>query len=254
MNLDLQGRRALVTGASKGIGLAVARTLAAEGCAVHLVARTAADLESAAATIAATTGSVPTWSACDLAVSANIEALAVAQGDLDILVNNAGAIPAGSLDVVDEATFRAAWDLKVFGYINLCRRFYASMRARGAGVIINVIGAGGEKPTAAYAAGAGGNAALMALTRALGARSTLDGIRVVGINPGLIETERLVTMQRAFAAEKLGDAERWRELLDADFPPGRPEHIADMVAFLASDRAAFTTGTVVTVDGGLCAR
>ncbi|MEQ8230573.1 MAG: short-chain dehydrogenase/reductase [Gammaproteobacteria bacterium] len=254
MDLALQGRRALVTGASKGIGFAVARTLADEGCAVHLVARTATDLEAAAAAIETATGSMPTWAALDLADSANVDALAAAHADTDILVNNAGAIPAGSLEAVDEARWRSAWDLKVFGYINLCRHFYASMRARGRGVIVNVIGAGGEKPTAAYAAGAGGNAALMALTRALGARSTLDGIRVVGINPGLIETARLVTMQRAMAAEKLGDPERWRELLDYEFPPGQPEHIADMVAFLASDRSAFTTGTIVTVDGGLCAR
>jgi len=254
VELGLKGRRALVTGASKGIGLAVARVLATEGCTVHLVARTAADLAAATADITAETGTEPTCSALDLAESASIDALATSHADIDILVNNAGAIPAGSLDAVDEARWRAAWDLKVFGYINMCRRFYAAMRERGGGVIINVIGAGGEKPTAAYAAGAGGNAALMALTRALGARSTLDGVRVVGVNPGLIETERLVTMQRAFAAERLGDAERWRELLDADFPPGKPEHIADMVAFLASDRSANTTGTIVTIDGGLCAR
>jgi NAD(P)-dependent dehydrogenase (short-subunit alcohol dehydrogenase family) len=254
MDLGLAGRRALVTGASKGIGLAAARALAGEGCAVHLVARTAGDLAAAADGIAASTGIAPTWDALDLADSANVDALAAAHADLDILVNNAGAIPAGSLDAVDEARWRAAWDLKVFGYINLMRHFYAAMRERGRGVIVNVIGAGGEKPTAAYAAGAGGNAALMALTRALGARSTLDGIRVVGINPGYIETERMVTMQRAFAAERLGDAERWRELLDRDFPPGKVEHIADMVTFLASDRSAFTTGTVVTIDGGMCAR
>ncbi|MGE0484615.1 MAG: short-chain dehydrogenase/reductase [Gammaproteobacteria bacterium] len=254
MDLGLVGRRALVTGASKGIGLATARTLAAEGCAVHLVARTAADLEAAATGITASTGITPTWDALDLADSTAVDTLAAAHDDIDILVNNAGAIPAGSLDAIDEARWRAAWDLKVFGYINMSRRFYAAMRERRRGVIVNIVGAGGEKPTAAYAAGAGGNAALMALTRALGARSTLDGIRVVGINPGYIETERMVTMQRAFAAERLGDAERWRELLDRDFPPGKVEHIADMVAFLASDRSAFTTGTIVTIDGGMCAR
>lgn len=254
LELALAGRRALVTGASRGIGLATARTLAAEGCQVHLVARTAADLETAAHAIAEATGLTPAWTAVDLADSANVDALAAALSGTDILVNNAGAIPAGSLDAVDEARWRAAWDLKVFGYINMTRRFYAAMRETGGGVIVNIIGAGGEKPTAAYAAGAGGNAALMALTRALGARSTLDGIRVVGINPGFIETERMVTMQRAFATEKLGDPARWRELLDPDFPPGKVEHIADMVAFLASGRSAFTTGTIITIDGGLCAR
>lgn len=254
MDLALGGKRALVTGASKGIGRAVAEVLAREGCAVHLVARSEADLAQATRAITAETGQAADYSALDLSESKNVDKLVDRCADFDILVNNAGAIPAGTIAAVDEPTWRAAWDLKVFGYINMCRGFYAAMQARNGGVIINIIGAGGERPMQGYAAGAGGNAALMALTRALGARSTLDGVRVVGINPGLIETERLVTMQRTFAAEQLGDAERWRELLDSDFPPGQPEHIADMVAFLASPRSSNTTGTIITIDGGLCAR
>lgn len=254
MDLGLTGKRALVTGASKGIGRVTAEVLAREGCDVHLVARSAAELATVAAAITATSGRRVSHSALDLADSANLPRLLAAAGHVDILVNNAGAIPAGTLATVDEPTWRAAWDLKVFGYINLCRHYYGAMQAAGGGVIINIIGAGGEKPSAVYAAGAGGNAALMALTRALGARSTVDGIRVVGINPGLIETERLVTMHEVFARQRLGDATRWRELLDPDFPPGQPAHIADLVAFLASPRSSFTTGTIVTADGGMCAR
>ena len=253
MELGLSGKRALVTGASKGIGRAVARTLAAEGCDLHLVARSDELLAALAAELHAGSGRQVTWSALDLADSANLERLCEAAGTIDILVNNAGAIPAGTLAMVDEERWRAAWDLKVFGYINLTRRVYAAMCGRG-GVIINVIGAGGERVSAGYLAGAGGNAALMAVTRALGGVSSRDGIRVVGINPGLIETERLVTMQRTHAARVLGDAERWREMLDPEFPPGQPEHIADMVAFLASPRSGNTTGTVITIDGGMCAR
>jgi NAD(P)-dependent dehydrogenase (short-subunit alcohol dehydrogenase family) len=253
MDLRLHGKRALVTGASKGIGRAVARVLAEEGCDVHLVARTQADLESAVAEIAALGSGTISFSPLDLSVSANVDKLCAEQAGLDILVNNAGAIPAGTLATVLEDAWRDAWDLKVFGYINICRRIYADMHGRG-GVIINIIGAGGERPKPGYAAGAGGNAALMAITRALGGTSTRDGIRVVGINPGLIETERLVTMQRTYAESELGDAERWPEMLDQTFPPGQPEHIADMVAFLASDRSANTTGTIITIDGGLCAR
>lgn len=253
MDLGLQGRRALITGASKGIGRAVATALAAEGCDLHLVARSAELLAAAATDLEATHACAARWSALDLADSANIDALCAAAGDIDILVNNAGAIPAGTLDMVDEAAWRAAWDLKVFGYINLTRRVYAAMRGRG-GVIVNVIGAGGERVSAGYVAGAGGNAALMAVTRALGGVSLRDGIRVVGINPGLIETDRLVTMQRSHASRVLGDAERWREMLDPDFPPGQPAHIADMVAFLASPLSANTTGTIITIDGGMCAR
>ena len=253
MDLGLAGKRALVTGASKGIGRATAGVLAREGCDVHLVARNAGELAALAAELSQSSGRRITYSALDLADSRNVERLCVEVAGLDILVNNAGAIPAGTLDSVDEASWRNAWDLKVFGYINLCRRVYADMRGRG-GVIVNVIGAGGERVSAGYVAGAGGNAALMAVTRALGSVSTRDRIRVVGINPGLIETERLVTMQRTHAARVLGDAERWREMLDPEFPPGRPEHIADMVAFLASPRSSNTTGTVITIDGGMCAR
>lgn len=253
MDLGLTGRTALVTGASKGIGLAVAQVLANEGCEVHLVARTEADLKAAVERISATSTSRLSYSAMDLSDSANIDKLCRSHAGVDIVVNNAGAIPAGTIATVDESRWREAWDLKVFGYINMCRGMYAAMQGRG-GVIINIIGVGGERPKPGYAAGAGGNAALMAITVALGGRSLVDGIRVVGINPGLIETERLVTMQRTFASAELGDGDRWREMLDPEFPPGQPEHIADMVAFLASDRSSNTSGTVITIDGGLAAR
>ena len=254
MDLDLGGRFALVTGASKGIGLATASSLAAEGCPIHLVARTESDLREAAKQLSDRFGVEVSYSAMDLSVSENVSRLHAQLPDVDILVNNAGAIPAGDIFQVEEGDWRTAWDLKVFGYINMLRLYYARMRERGRGVIINVIGAGGEKPRPSYAAGAGGNAALMALTRALGANSLEHGVRVVAVNPGAIETERLVTMLRTGAQSRFGDPERWRELLDPTFPPGKPEHIGDLVAFLASDRSANTTGTVVTVDGGSCAR
>lgn len=142
----------------------------------------------------------------------------------------------------------------MFGYINMCRIAMERMSARGEGVIINVIGAGGEKPRPDYAAGAGGNAALMALTRALGSTSTLRGVRVVGVNPGLIETERLEKQMKRRMEKRGGDPARWRDLLDPKYPPGQPDHIAAMVAFLASDVSANTTGTIITVDGGASAR
>ncbi|MEM7541364.1 MAG: short-chain dehydrogenase/reductase [Pseudomonadota bacterium] len=253
MDLGLIGRRALITGASKGIGAATAKSLAAEGCKVHLVSRTARDLEQLVSEISDSFGVEAGYTAADLSQSEQVTALCAAHDSIDILVNNAGAIPAGSIGAVDEAAWREAWDLKVFGYINMCRLMYQNMRARG-GVIINIIGVGGERPTPAYAAGAGGNAALMALTRALGGASVRDGVRVVGINPGAIKTDRLINMHKTMAAEKFGNAERWEELFDPEFPPGEPAHIADMVAFLASDRSSNTTGTIITIDGGYCAR
>ena len=221
---------------------------------MHLAARTRADLEKARAEIADRFGVGVDIHPVDLSVGDDARALVEACKDVDILVNNAGAIPGGSIERIDEPRWREAWDLKVFGYINTCRAALANMKARGRGVIVNVIGAAGERPSAGYIAGAGGNAALMAMTRALGAASTRHGVRVVGINPGLIETDRLVTQARTRAEAQLGDPERWRETLDPAFPPGMPAHIGDMVAFLASDLSANTTGTIITIDGGASAR
>ncbi|HIC73355.1 MAG TPA: SDR family NAD(P)-dependent oxidoreductase [Alphaproteobacteria bacterium] len=255
MDLNIRGRKAVITGASKGIGRAVADRLAAEGTDVHLVARTVATLEAAVSELKTDYGIKASFSALDLSESTNVDQLFADRSDpIDILVNNAGAIPGGSMDLVDEDTWREAWDLKVFGYINMCRLAYARMRDAGQGVIINIIGAAGERPSPGYIAGSGGNASLMAITRALGGRSLEDGIRVVAINPGLIKTERLVTILKTQALERFGDEARWEELIDPAFPPGNPQHIADLVAFLASDLSGNTTGTVLTVDGGSCAR
>ena len=251
MDLKLGGKRALITGASKGIGAAIARTLAQEGCDLTLVSRSLDQLEEVAEPLRSQS-SVRTISA-DLSDSSQLGEVVAQAGDLDLLVNNAGAIPAGNIETVTEDKWRVAWDLKVFGYINLCRLVYARMRETG-GVIINVIGAAGEKPNAGYIAGSSGNAALMALTKALGGTAAKDNIRVVGINPGLIFTERLENALRLQAEKRMGDPDRWRELIDARYPPGQPEHIADLVAFLASDRSANTTGTIVTCDGGYSAR
>ena len=256
MDLNLAGRVALITGASKGIGLAVAQSLAEEGCAVHLAARTQADLESARDRIVQAHGVAVTIHATDLSVSANVLALAEAVGDIDILVNNAGAIPGGDIARIDEATWRAAWDLKVFGYVNLTRAVFARMKARGRGVIVNVIGLAGERFDADYIAGSTGNAGLMAFTRALGGASADQGVRVVGVNPALIATDRMTTLLKRRAQDSFGDESRWREFLK-DLPMGRagePEEVAAMVTFLASDRAAYISGIIVTIDAGVSAR
>ncbi len=252
MELNLRGRTALISGASKGIGLAAAEVLASEGVNLILVSRTLADLEAARTKI------VSRWNVnarvhdYDLSDSANVDKLVAEHGDIDILVNNAGAIPAGDLQAITEDRWRAAWDLKVFGYINMCRRFYAEMKSRRRGVIINVLGVAGEKMDRGYIAGSTGNAALMAFTKALGGSAGDDGLRVVGINPGAIATDRLVTIMKTRALDRFGDADRWEELMKP-LPMGHAgtaEEIGVMVAFLASDLSAYTTGTIVTIDGG----
>jgi len=252
MDLGLQGKTALVTGASKGIGLAVARLLAEEGCNLHLVSRTEVALQEARAGIAGRHNVAVTVHPLYLSQSSAVDRLAAECADIDILVNNAGAIPGGNIAQIDEARWREAWDLKVFGYINMTRCFYALMAGRKAGVIVNILGAAGENPDFDYIAGSSGNASLMAFTRAMGGTAPRDGIRVIGVNPGPVMTERLIMLNRHRAETRLGDPERWQELLQG-YAFGRaatPREIADMVAFLASDRSGYTTGTIITIDGG----
>jgi NAD(P)-dependent dehydrogenase (short-subunit alcohol dehydrogenase family) len=256
MDLKLRGRKALITGASKGIGLACARMLAEEGVDVALVSRTASDLERAKDGIREVANVGVRIFPLDLSDSRNVDLLTRECADIDILVNNAGAIPGGSIDDVDEKRWREAWDLKVFGYINMTRRFLALMRDRGRGVIVNIIGSAGEKLDAAYVAGSVGNASLMALTRALGGDSPRFGVRVVGINPGPVATGRIETLMRKRAKDRWGDEERWEELMKP-LPFGRAattEEIAAMAAFLASDLSGYTSGTIVTIDGGAAHR
>jgi hypothetical protein len=253
MDLQLKGKTALITGGSKGIGRACAEALAAEGCHLHLSARGESELKLAQEAIASRYGVSVTVHPADLSRGDNARALAEGCAGIDILVNNAGAIPRGDVAAIGEAQWREAWDLKVFGYINLCRAIYPQMRSRGKGVIVNVIGAAGARPQADYIAGGAGNAALMAFTKALGGRSLRDGVRVVAVNPGLIKTERLEKLLRSLAQNKFNDPDRWSEFIPKDPPPGEPEDIGHFVAFLASDRARFATGAVFNVDGGYSA-
>ena len=256
MDLQLHGKNVLITGASKGIGYACAAGFAAEGCSLHINARGAAALEEARAKLVKQYGVEVTCHPGDLSVTANAVALARECGDIDVLVNNAGAIPGGRIDQIDDEKWRRAWDLKVFGYINLTRAVYARMRARGTGVIVNVIGMAGERNRPEYIAGSSANASLMAFSRALGAESVDHGVRVVGVNPGRIETERQVEAVMDAAEAKLGDRARWKEMMAqmASTSPfkrfGRPDEVADLVVYLASARASYISATVVNIDAG----
>jgi len=216
------------------------------------VSRTAADLDAVRAKIAGEHNVSVRYFALDLGDSSNIDKLAAECADTDLLINNAGAIPGGNIAQIDEARWRQAWDLKVFGYINMTRRFYALMAERKKGTIINIIGASGQNPDSEYVAGSTGNASLMAFTRAMGGTAPRDGLRVLGINPGPVMTERLITLMRTRAETQFGDPEKYTELMKplAFGRAAKPEEIAWMAAFLASDRSGYTTGTIVTIDGG----
>ena len=253
MDLNLRGRSALVTGGSKGIGLAIAKSLAAEGCHLHLAARTASELDKVAQEISAGHGVTVTAHPADLADGAQVKRLAAESGDVDILVNSAGGIPRGTLIEIDEERWRSAWDLKVFGCINLTREIYRGMCRRGKGVIINIVGLSGDRPDAYYIAGSSANAALIMFSRSLGGDSIRHGVRVVAVNPGPVETEKHIRDTERLAQEKLGDKSRWREVM-AGLPMKRaalPEEVSSMVAFLASDHASYISGSAVTIDGGL---
>ncbi len=226
--------------------------LAAEGCSLVLAARDPAVLDQAAGLIRSRHQVQVETMPADLSHSNEASRLAEAAGPIDVLVNNAGAIPPGTLLQVDEARWRAAWDLKVFGFINLTRALYPVLKGR-AGTVVNVVGSAGESFEPAYIAGSAGNAALMAFTRALGRAAPADGMRVVGINPGPVATQRMEMLLRARAERDLGDAGRWAELTRA-MAFGRaatPEEIADAVVFLASPRSGYTTGTILTINGGM---
>lgn len=245
MDLQLEGKTVLVTGGSKGIGLACARAFAAEGCRIHIAARDPEQLEKARALIGSTAQIHPG----DLRDGTALHALAEACADVDILVNNAGDIPGGTLESLGETAWRHAWELKVFGYINLTREIFAQMRARGSGVIVNVIGMAGEHPSFEYICGGAANAGLAAFTKALGKGSRDYGVRVLGVHPPATRTDRILAVMKGAAKAKFGDESRYEEIaLSGSFGHMiEPEQVADTVAFLASRRAGRLSGVVLNL-------
>src|ERR1700722_10791376 len=202
MNLKLLGKRVLITCASQGIGEGLASVFAEEGSDLHLVARSGDKLQAVA------------------------ERLRKEHG-IQVVVQEQDIAAAGAAEAIREAAWRKGWEVKVFGYIDICRSFYASMKIAGGGVILNNIGNGGENFDFRYIAGSTGNAALMAFTRALGGRSLDDGIRVLGINPGPVATDRIVKIMRNRATEQWGDESRYAELLAA-YPLGRAASVREV--------------------------
>lgn len=252
MDMELAGKRVLVTGGSKGIGLACAQAFAAEGCDLVLASRDAAALEAAAGGIRARHNVGVAVQAGDLSRPEARRALAAAHPEIDVLVNNAGAIPGGTVHDITLERWQEAWALKVFGYIHLTQLYLPRMEARRDGVIVNVIGMAGRAPRADYICGAAGNASLIAFTAALGGKAPDSNVRVVGIAPGATMTDRIITLSKSRAKTKWGDEGRWQEMLSG-LPLGRagkPEEIADLAVFCASPRGGYLSGSTLDVDAG----
>ncbi len=252
MELGLEGKVVLVTGGSKGIGLACALAFAAAGARIAVCSRSRDNVERACADLKDAFGV-----AADLtdaaAAGEMIDTVEDRLGPLDILVNSAGAAKRTPPDDLTPAVWREAFDAKFFSYINVIDPMVKRMAKRGGGVIVSVIGAGGRVASATHLAGGAANAALMLATAGLGATYARKGVRVVGVSPGLTETGRVAEGLAAEArlANIAVDEARRRSV--ERIPIGRmasPREIADAVLFLASAKASYITGVTLSMEGG----
>jgi NAD(P)-dependent dehydrogenase (short-subunit alcohol dehydrogenase family) len=251
MDLDLKGAIVLITGGSKGIGLAAARAFAAEGARLAICSRS---LDNIARALVGLHGAFGV--AADLtnekAAANMVDRVEKEFGPIAVLVNSAGAARRTPPDELTPDAWRAAMDAKYFSYINVIDPVVKRMAARGKGVIVNIIGAGGKIASPTHLAGGAANAALMLATAGLAAAYAPRGVRVVGVNPGLTETERVA--EGLLSTAKLAgiSPEEALKRSVAAIPMGRiarPEEVADVVVFLASGKASYITGVTIAMDG-----
>jgi NAD(P)-dependent dehydrogenase (short-subunit alcohol dehydrogenase family) len=252
MDLLLSNKVAIVTGASRGIGKAIAETLSAEGVKVVLVARSSAELESVAKSLPNET-LVQTVDLREPDSAYQIVATTIEKfGSLDLLVNNAGATKRGDFLTLTDQEWTDGFALKFYGAMRLSRAAWPHLQA-SQGTIINIIGIGGRTASAEFTIGGTVNAALMNLTKALADRGVKEGVRVNAINPGSIATERLQTRIQAYAKANNIPLEEAAKRLPREMKIerfGDPAEIARAVAFLASPQAAYIQGAILDVDGG----
>ena len=252
---SLDGKAAVVTGASRGIGRAIATRLAKEGARIVLSARDPQALEAAVREITSAGGQAASL-AIDLRIPDNPARLAEfgcqTFGQIDIVVNNAGATKRGEFEALTEEDWADGFALKFFGAVRLTRAAWPHLKATS-GSLINISGIGGRTPDAQFTIGGSVNAALISFTKAMAAAGVRDGVQVNVINPGTIRTDRYHKRLADFAAEHGMDMlEAERELVREHQTTriGEPEDVAALVAFVASTQGRFLHGAMVDIDGG----
>jgi NAD(P)-dependent dehydrogenase (short-subunit alcohol dehydrogenase family) len=257
MDLRMNGKTALVTGASAGIGKAITLALAREGVDVAICARRKAPLEEAAAEIARSTNRKIVPIPADLTKPADAENFVkqahAALGRIDILVNNAGSSPGGVLDFLTEEHWAQSLQLKFMGYVRCLKHTLPIMQKQGHGRIVNLIGNDGVKPSYWEIAPGAANAAGHNLTLALAAQYGKANISFVAVNPGPVRTERWAGLVDAMARDMKIPREEADTLAPRSIPLGRIaecDEVANLVAYLASDLAHFINGTMIEIDGG----
>lgn len=256
MELGLSGKTALVTGANRGIGAAIARELAREGVHICLVARDTARLAEVATSLAKNTSVRTVTFSADLresdAAQAAVDAALQAFGRLDILVNNAGATKRADFFTLTEADWMDGFALKFHGYVRMTRCAWPHLR-QSMGTVINIVGVGSRSGSAEFTIGGAVNVALLNFTKSMADIGIRDGVRVNAINPGLIETERFGrNVERVRREQGFSREEAIAHLLASHGTTrvGQPEEIGALAAFLASPKADFIQGSVVDIDGG----
>jgi NAD(P)-dependent dehydrogenase (short-subunit alcohol dehydrogenase family) len=256
MELGLNGKVALVTGANRGIGAAIALELAKEGAHVCLVARNLAKLNEVAESVRGIANVRTTVHAADLrepaSAAAAIKTAIESFGRLDILVNNAGATKRADFFTLTDEDFLDGFALKFHGYVRMTREAWPHLRA-ARGNIVNIVGIGSRAGSAEFTIGGSVNVAILNFTKAMADIGVKDGVRVNAINPGLIETDRFTrNIERTMRDRSLGRDQAIAFLLSSGGTtrPGRPEEIGAITAFLASDKADFIQGSIIDVDGG----
>jgi len=257
MDLQLEGKTALVTGASEGIGKGIARAFAREGVDVAICARRKDKLEAAAAEIAKESGRKIVPIAADLTKDADaknfVEKAHQALGRVDILVNNAGSAPGGIIEHLSEADWAQALQLKFMGYVRCLRYVLPIMVRQGGGRVVNLIGNDGIKHSYWEIAPGAANAAGQNLTMSLAGQYGRHNISLCAVNPGPVRTERWAGLVAAMARDMKLSHEEADKLAPASIPMGRiaeVEEVANLVTMLASPLMHFVNGTMIEIDGG----